>query len=192
MKRENESRTHKEQHRIHRSGWLRAAVLGANDGLVTASFSTRSTLRLDDGEVVTCHHKGRAHTDGDVVVHFAEGNVLAVGGLVANGMHPVVQPEEGADVRSWVRILRDLRRDFGDDEDLVVVPGNGPVGGIDMLDRQIQYLQSVTDLVDDAIRRGQSLDELLDRAQRLRNANESIGGDRGHFERTLRALYREG
>ena len=28
---------HKEHHRIHRSGWLRAAVLGANDGIVSTA-----------------------------------------------------------------------------------------------------------------------------------------------------------
>ena len=28
---------HKEHHRIHRSGWLRVAVLGANDGLVSTA-----------------------------------------------------------------------------------------------------------------------------------------------------------
>jgi vacuolar iron transporter family protein len=29
--------THSERHRIHRSGWLRAAVLGANDGIVSTA-----------------------------------------------------------------------------------------------------------------------------------------------------------
>ena len=29
--------THEEHHRIHRIGWLRAAVLGANDGIVSTS-----------------------------------------------------------------------------------------------------------------------------------------------------------
>jgi VIT1/CCC1 family predicted Fe2+/Mn2+ transporter len=29
--------THSEHHRIHRSGWLRAAVLGANDGIVSTA-----------------------------------------------------------------------------------------------------------------------------------------------------------
>ena len=28
---------HPEHHRIHRSGWLRAAVLGANDGIVSTA-----------------------------------------------------------------------------------------------------------------------------------------------------------
>lgn len=29
--------THKEHHKVHRVGWLRAAVLGANDGIVSTS-----------------------------------------------------------------------------------------------------------------------------------------------------------
>lgn len=37
MKQESEGRVHEEHHRIHRSGWLRAAVLGANDGLVSTA-----------------------------------------------------------------------------------------------------------------------------------------------------------
>lgn len=46
---------HKEHHRIHRSGWLRAAVLGANDGIVstaslivgvTAAEATRGNIIL--------------------------------------------------------------------------------------------------------------------------------------------------
>jgi len=37
MKQKSEGRVHEENHRIHRSGWLRAAVLGANDGLVSTA-----------------------------------------------------------------------------------------------------------------------------------------------------------
>ncbi|MEQ9561941.1 MAG: VIT1/CCC1 transporter family protein, partial [Woeseiaceae bacterium] len=29
--------THAEEHRSHRTGWLRAAVLGANDGIVSTA-----------------------------------------------------------------------------------------------------------------------------------------------------------
>ena len=44
----------KEQHRIHRSGWLRAAVLGANDGIVsTASLMVGvAAAALDDRAVI--------------------------------------------------------------------------------------------------------------------------------------------
>ena len=48
-------RHHKEQHRVARTGWLRAAVLGANDGIVStaslivgvaAAGATRETILL--------------------------------------------------------------------------------------------------------------------------------------------------
>ena len=58
--------SHKEHHRIHRSGWLRAAVLGANDGLV----STASLIV------------------GVTAAEAARGNVILAGtaGLVAGAM----------------------------------------------------------------------------------------------------------
>jgi cyclase len=190
---------HHEDHAGGRTAFASALVVtsdrcgerlrSGDDGLATMQFKTRTTLRLPDGEVVTCHHKGAGHTDGDVVVHFARARVLAVGGLVANAIHPAFVPDHGGDVRNWIRILKELRRDFGDDRDLVVVPGDGALGGIDLLDRQIDYLQSIVDLVDDAVRRGQTLEELLDRAQVLRDRFEAYRGDRGHFERLLRALH---
>src|SRR5689334_21972885 len=34
---ESQSPLHPEHHRLHRSGWLRAAVLGANDGIVSTA-----------------------------------------------------------------------------------------------------------------------------------------------------------
>ena len=59
-------RRHKEQHRIENSGWLRAAVLGANDGIV----STASLVL------------------GVAAAHASHGNILltAIAGLVAGSM----------------------------------------------------------------------------------------------------------
>ena len=59
-------RGHRERHRAHRIGWLRAAVLGANDGIV-------STASLLVGVAA-------AHTPRDDVL------VAGVAGLVAGAM----------------------------------------------------------------------------------------------------------
>lgn len=61
-----EKKPHAEHHRIHRSGWLRAAVLGANDGIV----STASLIV------------------GVAAASAARGNILLAGvaGLVAGAM----------------------------------------------------------------------------------------------------------
>ena len=47
---------HREHHRLHRSGWLRAAVLGANDGIVSISslmLGVAASHHTDHGGIVT-------------------------------------------------------------------------------------------------------------------------------------------
>jgi VIT1/CCC1 family predicted Fe2+/Mn2+ transporter len=39
--------SHSEIHMVHRIGWLRAAVLGANDGLVSTASSWSASPRQD-------------------------------------------------------------------------------------------------------------------------------------------------
>ena len=153
------------------------------------AFSNRLTIRFGD-EVVTCHHKGPGHTDGDVVVHFAKARVLAVGGLVAHDLHPAFAPQDGADLRRWVRVLDGLRRDFQDDAELVVVPADGHAGPISLLGDQEDYLRAVVDFVEEAHARGWSLAELEKEAETLRERFRDHAGNRDHFERTLRAAYR--
>jgi len=41
--------SHKEHHRIHRSGWLRAAVLGANDGILSTASLIVGVAAADSG-----------------------------------------------------------------------------------------------------------------------------------------------
>ena len=44
---------HDEHHKIHRSGWLRAAVLGANDGIVsTASLIVGVAAEASRGSIM--------------------------------------------------------------------------------------------------------------------------------------------
>ena len=64
---------HRERHRSERIGWLRASVLGANDGIV-------STASLVVG-VAAAHA-----TQNDILVAGVAGLVAGVAGLVAGAM----------------------------------------------------------------------------------------------------------
>ena len=44
-------RTHPESHLVDRIGWLRAAVLGANDGIVSTASSIVSPMRASFAKV---------------------------------------------------------------------------------------------------------------------------------------------
>ncbi len=61
--------THQEHHRSHRSGWLRAAVLGANDGIVSTSslilgVAAASTAQNDIVLAGACGVGRGGHVDG--------------------------------------------------------------------------------------------------------------------------------
>lgn len=150
-------------------------------------FQTRATLALGE-ETATLHHKGAGHTAGDVIVHFARARVLVVGGLAARAVHPALDTtEDGGDLRRWMRILQELIRDFGDDAGLVVVPGDGEPGGIEVLQAQLDYFRVVLDYMEAAQRNGQSMAEALREAQSLRAQFTHYAGD--HFEALLRTAY---
>jgi len=152
----------------------------------TVGFRTRATLNLSH-ETIELSDAGPAHTDGDSVVYLTEAKVLVLGGLVADRIHPAILPEHGADPRSWLRSLRSIRARFADGG-VLFVPGDGPAGDIDLIDRQIGYLQDLVDLMESAHRHGLSLREALDTAQPLRERYAAYRGD--HFERNLEATYR--
>jgi glyoxylase-like metal-dependent hydrolase (beta-lactamase superfamily II) len=152
------------------------------------TFETAVTLQVGD-EKITCRHKAVGCTDGDSLVYFHDQQVLVLGGLVVKGCNPIIAPEHGGDVRSWLMVLRELRKDFKGASQLCVVPAFGPSGGLELLQQQIDYLQDLVDAMDDAHRRGLSLDEALDGAGPLRARYGRLGVEQ--LERNLRAVYRE-
>jgi VIT1/CCC1 family predicted Fe2+/Mn2+ transporter len=55
--------THRERHRMQRIGWLRAAVLGANDGIVSTASLVGGRSKRDEGRatrnILGCTGHGR-------------------------------------------------------------------------------------------------------------------------------------
>jgi len=68
-------------------------------------------------------HRGRGHTDGDLVALLVEDRVLVAGDLFFNGHWPNIDLEAGGSVREWPATI-DGVLDLGFDR---VVPGHGPV-----------------------------------------------------------------
>ena len=150
------------------------------------------TLLIDDerelrfGET-TAHlrHIGAGHTDNDVFVHFPEQNLLHTGDLCFHDLHPFIDRPAGATTEGWIRSCQAML-DVVDD-DTVVVPGHGAVGGPDVIRKQIDYFEKTRDAVQDAI------DDGLDR-DAVTNLTfehfEGVGFEQLK-ERALGAIYDE-
>ena len=66
------------------------------------------------GEKITLTYFGAAHTDGDVMVHFENSKIVHVGDLVFNRKYPYIDKGAGASISSWVKVLEDATKKYGD------------------------------------------------------------------------------
>lgn len=78
-----------------------------------------------------------AHTEADLYVLVPEHRVLIASDLIFNGVLPVARDSDLVGLR---RTLMDLQRLDVD----IVVPGHGPVGGRELIDRQLTVLDDVS------------------------------------------------
>jgi len=116
------------------------------------------------GETVSARHYGPAHTGGDIVGTFARANVVHLGDLVFNRVHPRVDRPAGASIANWVAALErivgdhdaDTRYIFGHAKPEAPVTG----GRADVLLFR-DYLAAALEYVRRAVAAGKSRDEIV-------------------------------
>lgn len=158
--------------------------------LPTTTFTDKFTQKVGD-ETVSLHYFGPAHTNGDAMVHFEEANVVHTGDLMFNRRFPYVDKSAGADIGSWIDVLRKARRTF--DKDTFYVFGHSgegyPVTGTAAdLKQMAHFLKMSLRYVKKAKRKGTTLEQLLENTQMIPGAPEFKG--RG-VERVLNAAWEE-
>ena len=88
--------------------------------------------------------RGKGHTESDMVLLLPEDKVLFTGDLLFIERHPWLG--DGF-MNEWIDYLGELAKLNVE----YIVPGHGPVGDIQNLNEMVRYIQSVSDIVDDAI-----------------------------------------
>ena len=102
----------------------RKMVESNQPGLPNVTLDDTVRLYLG-GKRAEVHYFGRAHTDGDVVVHFPDHRAIAMGDLytVGDGLPQLVDYTGGGSMREWPRPLDGaLSLDFD-----TAIPGHGKV-----------------------------------------------------------------
>ena len=78
-----------------------------------------------NGDELHAFHAPRAHTDGDLIVHFKTGNVVHMGDVFFNGMYPFIDGGSGGSaegvVAAYDRVLALV------DAQTKIIPGHGPL-----------------------------------------------------------------
>jgi glyoxylase-like metal-dependent hydrolase (beta-lactamase superfamily II) len=104
-------------------------------------------------------HLGQAHTDGDIYVRFPEENVIVAGDVLAPARYPIVDPASNG----WLGGIQGALRTIGGlgDGNTRLVPGTGPVVGLDVLKQQQEMCYSVISRIGENYYKGGTFEEFV-------------------------------
>ncbi len=121
------------------------------------SLTYRDRLRAypsEDLAIEVFHPSGRAHTDGDSIVHVPDDRVVFASDVLWVGYHPNL---EDSDIQGQIRALKMILRL----RPRRVVPGHGPVCGLREVRRFIRYLEELDRKSKRALKEGLGPDEMV-------------------------------
>lgn len=119
---------------------------------------TESMSIFMNGEEVRAVHYPNGHTDGDTVVFFTGSNVVHLGDDFFAGRFPFVDLDSGGSVQGMINNVALLIAKIPGDAKLI--PGHGPISTVDDLRAYHKMLVDSSQIVQDGMKKGRTLDEL--------------------------------
>ena len=112
-----------------------------------------------NGDEVNAFHVPRAHTDGDLVVHFRKGDVVHMGDTFFNGMYPFIDTSSGG-TADGVVAAADRVLALATDK-TKIIPGHGPLANKAALQAYRNMLATVAQRIKALRAAGKSDDEIV-------------------------------
>lgn len=152
---------------------LQRKVVPPAESLPVVTFDNSVTFYLN-AETVHVFHIDAAHTDGDVVVHFREADVIHTGDAYFNGFYPFIDVAHGGSIDGMIAFYDRLIALSG--PNTRIIPGHGPVANRDNVKKYQVMLKTVRQRVAAAIAQQQSLEDLI-AAEPLADLDPEWGGN---------------
>lgn len=128
------------------------------EALPTVTFS--DTHRLDaNGDQITLGYVPPAHTDTDIYIRFAKGNVLHMGDLFFNGMYPFIDASTGGNIGGMIAAADACLKLA--DAGTKIVPGHGPLADVGALTTYRDMMATVRDRVQKLKAAGRTAEEAV-------------------------------
>ncbi|HXU83554.1 MAG TPA: MBL fold metallo-hydrolase [Polyangia bacterium] len=125
--------------------------------LPAITFGEDATIHFN-GDDVHALHMPPAHTDGDVIVHFAKANVIHAGDVFINQGHPIVDFGHGGKFQGLIDSASKIIALC--DDKTRVIPGHGPVGGKADVEAWKKTLEQMRDRIAKLIKAKKTLEQI--------------------------------
>jgi len=126
--------------------------------LPMVTFSESVTFHIN-GDDIHAIHVPPAHTDGDVLIHFTQANVLHMGDTFFNGRYPFFDLSSGGSFQGLIGAAEIGMRYANDSTK--IIPGHGPMGTKADLMAYHDVLVKVRDRVAALIKSGKTKEEVI-------------------------------
>lgn len=127
--------------------------------LPVVTVTSELTFHIN-GDEVHAFHVPRAHTDGDLIVHFRKADVVHMGDTFFNGFYPFIDVSSGGTADGFIaaadRVLALAS------ERTRIIPGHGPLASKADLQASRDMLATVTQRIKDLRRGGQTDTQIRD------------------------------
>jgi len=133
---------------------MNAAEPGA---LPQLTFDHELTVHMNADDIRAVHY-ANAHTDGDSIVYFPRGHVVAMGDIYVRYGFPFIDIDSGGTVQGMIAACVDVQRTVP--ADAKIVPGHGELAGVDDLRAYLKMLQDTSAAVGAALKAGKTLAQM--------------------------------
>lgn len=139
---------------------VREVPPAAEEALPVITFDHRLSIHLNGEEVRALHHP-RAHTDGDIAIHFTESNVIHAGDLFFSGRFPFIDLSSGGSIDGLIEAVRSIIEEAP--ADARIIPGHGPLSGIEELKGYLEMLEAASGVVGKELAAGTTLEQMKEK-----------------------------
>ncbi len=126
-------------------------------------------------ENIKVYHVHNAHTDGDVLIYFANGNVLHMGDTFFNGRYPYIDLKSGGSIKGYIKASEKALLLANDDTK--IIPGHGKLASKKDLETFLTMLKEITAIIQKEIDTGKSENDIINNALLTANYDEKGYGN---------------
>ncbi|MCY4170035.1 MAG: MBL fold metallo-hydrolase [Bacteroidetes bacterium] len=129
-----------------------------SEALPSSTFTDKISFYLN-GEEIEIFHAVNAHTDGDAIVHFVQGNVIQMGDTYFNGMYPLIDVDTGGSIDGMIAVADEVLS--RSDNNTKIIPGHGPLSNHLELQASRDMLLTVRDAVASLMDQGMDQQQII-------------------------------
>lgn len=157
----------------------------SEDGFPVITFNDQASIHIN-GKEARAIHFDNAHTDGDSVIYFEEQNLIHMGDIFFRGRFPFIDVDTGGGVNGMIDAVASMVAIS--DENTIIIPGHGEVGGKADLVDYLMMLTTIRDRVQALVDDGASLEQTL--AAKPTQGHDDLTWNFISPERMVTAVYR--